>query len=292
MAIDRTLLVTGASGHLGRRVLELLLAAGERSILATTRWPDRLMDFARRGVTVRRADFDEPDSLQAAFAGARRMLLISAGVLDGDGRRRRQHAAAIAAAEAAFVEHVVYTSLARADTSRLAIAADHVATERRLATTKLGHTVLRANIFTETLLPVLPAAITGETLLGLPGDGGVAYLSRDDYAVAAAVALRTSTGRTTLELTGADVIRRAQLARITSDVTGKDIAYVALPPEELARRWQADGLPAATMLPFEHAIVDGQFAFTTTDYLRLTGRQPAEVHDFLAANRRSLARAA
>lgn len=292
MANDRTLLVTGASGHLGRRVLELLLAAGARSIIATTRWPDRLADFVRRGVTVRWADFDKPESLQTAFAGAHRMLLVSTDVVDGTDRRRRQHAAAIAAAEAVGVEHVVYTSLARADTSRLSIAADHVATEKRLAATKLGYTVLRENVFTETLLPVLPTAIASGVLLALPGDGGVAYISRDDCAFAAAIALQTSTGRSTLELTGPEVIRRAVLARVTAEVTGRDVLYMALPADELARRWQAVGLAPSTLLPFEQATIDGQFAFTTTDYFRLTGRQATEVPDFLVANRHALVRAA
>jgi len=292
MANDRTFLVTGASGHLGRRVLELLLAAGARSIIATTRWPDRLADFARRGVTVRWADFDKPESLQAAFTGANRILLVSTDVIDGTERRRRQHAAAIAAAEAVGVEHIVYPSLARADTSRLTIAADHVETERRLATNKLGYTILRSNIFTETLLPVLPTAIASKALLGLPGDGGVAYISRDDCAFAAATALQTSTGRTRLELTGPDVIRRTTLARITTDVTGKDVFYQPLPPDELARRWHASGLAVPMLLPLEQATIDGQFAFTTTDFFRLTGRQPAEVQDFLTTNRHALVRAA
>ncbi len=292
MANDRTLLVTGASGHLGRRVLEHLLAAGTRSIIATTRFPDRLADFARRGVTVRWADFDKPESLPAAFAGAHRMLLVSTDVVDGTERRRRQHAAAIAAAEEVGVEHIVYTSLARADTSRLAIAADHVATERRLTSTKLGYTVLRENIFSESLLPVLPTSIATGILLGLPGDGGIAYISRDDCAFAAATALQSSTGRSTMELTGPEVIRRAVLARITTDVTGRDVLYVALPPDELTRRWQAARLSSSTLLPVEQATVDGQFAFTTTDFFRLTGRQPAEIPDFLAANRHSLVRAA
>ena len=317
MANDRTLLVTGASGHLGRRALDLLLAAGTRSIIATTRYPDRLADFARRGVVVRWADFDKPDSLEAAFTGAHRMLLIStdgtdgaeragpvesarAGAVgrlppregDGTDRRRRPHAAASAAAEASGVEHIVYTSLARADTSRLRVAADHVATERLIASTKLGFTVLRVNVFAEVLLMVLPSAIASGMLLGLPGDGGIAYITRDDSAFAAATALISGAGRTTLELTGSEVIRRAQLARIATEVTGKDVFYVALPADELTRRWQAAGLPASYLLPFEQAMVDGQFAFTTTDYLRLTGREPTEVHDYLTANRHALSRAA
>ncbi|MDF2693660.1 MAG: NAD(P)-dependent oxidoreductase [Labilithrix sp.] len=312
MANDRTLLVTGASGHLGRRVLELLIAAGTRSIVATTRYPDRLADFARRGVLVRWADFDKPESLQPAFAGAHRMLLVSTDVVednvagpvsglagrlpprdvDATNRRRGRHATAVAAAEAAGIEHIVYTSLARADTSRLAVAADHVATERRIASTRLSYTILRTNVFTEVLLMVLPSAISSATLLGLPGDGGVAYITRDDSAFAAATALISSTGRSTLELTGSEVVRRAPLARTTTDVTGRDVFYVALPADELSRRWQAAGLPASYLLPFEQATVDGQFAFTTTDFLRLTGRGPTEVHDFLAANRHALVRAA
>lgn len=292
MANDRTLLVTGCSGHLGRRVLELLLARGTRSLIATTRWPDRLADFTRRGVTVRWADFDKPESLETAFAGAQRMLLISTDAIDGTDRRRRQHAAAIAAAEGVGIEHIVYTSLARADTSRLTIAADHVATERRLADHQVGYTVLRANIFTETLVPVLLTAIATGMLLGLPGDGGVAYISRDDCALAAATALQSSTGRSTLELTGPDVVRRAPLARIATDVTGKDVFYAALPPDELVRRWQAARLPFSTLLPLEQAAIDGQFAFTTTDFFRLVGRQATELYDFLVANRHALVRAA
>jgi NAD(P)H dehydrogenase (quinone) len=313
MSIDRTVLVTGASGHLGRRVLELALAAGARSIIATTRYPDRLMDFARRGVVVRWADFDKPESLQPAFAGARRMLLVGGIDAAGGGERtgasdvdvglaaspditrtdqRRRHAAAVAAAEAVGIEHIVYTSLARADTSRLAVAADHVAAERRIATTRLGYTVLRTSVFTEMLSTVLPSAIASGMLFGLPGDGGVSYITRDDIAFAAATALLSATGRSTLELTGPEVIRRAPLARITTEVTFKDVLYVALPPDELARRWQAAGLPSALLLQLEEASVDGQFAFTTTDFMRLTGREPTEVYDYLAANRRTLVRAA
>jgi NAD(P)H dehydrogenase (quinone) len=312
MAIDRSLLVTGASGHLGRRVLELLIAAGTRSIIATTRYPERLADFARRGVVVRWADFDKPESLKPAFAGAQRILLVSTDVVeevlappasglagrlpprdvDVTDRRRTRHAAAVTAAEASDIEHIVYTSLSRADTSRLAVAADHVATERRIASTRLGYTVLRENVFTDVLLMVLPSAISSKMLLGLPGDGGVAYITRDDSALAAATALISSSGRTTMELTGLEVVRRGALARTTTEVTGRDLAYVALPPDELSRRWQAAGLPASRLLPFEHATVDGQFAFTTTDFMRLTGRQPSGIRDFLAANRHALVRAA
>ena len=292
MANDRTLLVTGASGHLGRRVLELLLAAGARSVIATTRYPDRLADFARRGVVVRWADFDKPESLPLAFAGAHRMFLVSTSSIDGTDRRRRQAGAAIAAAEEVGIEHVVYASLSRADTSRLTVAADYMAAERQLAATRLGFTVLRQNLFAENLLALLPSAIAAGTLLGLPGDGGAAYITRDDCARAAATALLSASGRSTLELTGPEVIRRAVLGRLTTDVTGRDVRYLAAPPQELLKRYESAGLPAAALLPFDQAIADGQFAFTTTDFFRLTGRQPTEVYDFLARHRHALVQAA
>jgi NAD(P)H dehydrogenase (quinone) len=273
-------------------VLEHLLAAGARSIVATTRFPDRLADFARRGVVVRWADFDKPESLPHAFAGAQRMLLISTNVTDGTDRRRRQHGHAIAAAEEIGVDHVVYTSLSRADTSHLKTAVDHVVTEKRIASTKLVYTVLRANLFAEVLLMVLPGAIATGMLFGLPDDGGAAYITRDDCAFAAATALLSSTGRTTLELTGLDVIRRTVLGRLATEVTGRDVFYVARPPQDLFCRYESAGLPAAFLLPLEHAIADGQFAFTTTDFFRLTGRQPAELPSFLARHRHALVRAA
>lgn len=291
MANDRTLLVTGASGHFGRRVLDSLLAAGARSVIATTRYPDRLGDYARRGVVVRLGDFDEPRSLMAGFAGAHRVLLVSTNERSSE-RRREQHAAAIAAAETAGVEHLVYTSLARADASRLPIASDHVATERRLVSGKLGHTILRQNLFADVLVTTLPFAIASGTLPSLEGDGGAAYITRDDCARAAARALLSCSGRQTYELTGAEVIRRAVLARIATSVTGKDVHYTAISPRDLERRYAESGLPSASLFAYEQAIAEGQFSFTTTDYYRLTGQKPTDVYDYLVANRRSLVKAA
>jgi len=137
-----TVLVSGAGGQLGRRVLELLVAApGARRIIATTRRPEALAAFAARGVEVRRADLDEPAGLAAAFAGADRALLISTDALDRPGRRLAQHRAAIAAFASAGVAHVVYTSALDAP-SVGPITADHQGTEAELARSQLDHTIL------------------------------------------------------------------------------------------------------------------------------------------------------
>src|SRR5436190_8513588 len=124
-----TLLVTGASGQLGRRVVELLLEKGASSIIATTRTPEKLADFAARGVVVRPADFDDPDSLARAFAGAERLLMISAQIFDLEGTRLRQHLNAVRAAGAAGVKHAIYTSLVNPGSeSPILLAPDHAGT--------------------------------------------------------------------------------------------------------------------------------------------------------------------
>src|SRR5262245_23048381 len=125
---EPTLLVTGASGHLGRRALEILIGVpGDRTIVATTRRPEALADLAAKGVVVRRADFDDEATLDAAFAGVERALLISTDATEPPGRRVAQHRRAIDALARAKVKHLVYTSAPPAP-SLGAIAADHRAT--------------------------------------------------------------------------------------------------------------------------------------------------------------------
>ena len=165
-----TLLVTGASGHLGRQVVELLLDTHAGHIIATTRNPEKLADLAARGVEVRGADFDDPESLPAAFAGAERLLLISTDAADGTDRRARQHIHAVKAAEQAGVAHVLYTSLINpGPESPILIAPDHAATEQALAESALDWTVLRNNMYTDYLLQSLPQAVASGKLTAAAG---------------------------------------------------------------------------------------------------------------------------
>src|SRR5499427_9907926 len=142
------LAISGASGQLGRRTAELVLAQSEPSdMILATRTPHALADFAARGADVRHADFDEPSSLRDAFAGAERLLLISATDLE---RRVAQHRAAIAAAEAAGVRRVVYTSGSKPEPPNpAAVAASHYATEQALAASGLAWTVLRNSLYAD-----------------------------------------------------------------------------------------------------------------------------------------------
>jgi NAD(P)H dehydrogenase (quinone) len=260
----RTLIVTGASGHLGRRAVELLLDAEAGPIVATTRSPERLVSLADRGAEIRRADFDDPASLIEAFAGADRLLLVSTDAL---GRRLPQHRAAIRAALRAGVKHVVYTSLTNPEMWEAGFATEHAETETALRASGLGWTILRNNLYTDDLLAKLSDAIASGELVAAAGDRGAAYVTREDCAGAAAAALASSDfdGRT-FDVTGPAAVTHAELAKIASDVSRSRVEYLRTP---------SGG-------SFEVAIAKGYLETVTGSVEELTGHPPTSVAEFLA----------
>ncbi len=299
MSQDRqpTLLVTGASGHLGRRVLELLLDSYSGGIIATTRTPEKLADFAKRGVTVRYADFDQPASLREAFTGADRLLIISTDAVSVPGQRLNQHRNAVAAAEQAGVKHVIYTSLMNpgAD-SPVLLAPDHQGTEDALTHSTMGWTVLRENLYTEVLLGSLIQAAQLGTLFNASANGKAAYITREDCARAAAAALSASfEGRRTLDITGPEALSQSDVAALASQITGKQIGYVPLELDVLIQNMVNAGLPrpmAETYASFDTAVAQGKFSAVSSAVEMLTGRKPISVAEFLSANRDALVSAA
>ena len=291
--MSQTLLVTGASGHLGRRVIELLLEANVDHIIATTRSPEKLADLTKQGVEVRSADFDQPGTLATAFAGADRLLLISTDALMVPGQRLAQHRAAVAAAAEAGVKHVVYTSLINPEPgATVAIAGDHYGTEQALASSPLDWTSLRNNIYTETLLMNLPRAIASGQLMAAAGDGGVGYVTREDCAGAAAAALTaTTSGQTTLDITGPEVVTYADLAQIASDISGRQVSYINVPLEAIVNGMVGAGIPqgmAEAFATFQTATAKGELAVATDAVTKLTGTPPQSVRDFLLAHKEAL----
>lgn len=290
---QRTLLVTGASGQLGRRVVELLLAAGERNVVAATRTPEKLAGLASRGVAVRRADFDDPASLDAAFAGVDRLLLISTDEVVEPGRRVAQHRRAIAAAERAGVRHVVYTSLTNpGPESPIGLAVDHRETEAALAASGLSFTVLRNNIYADLLLHSAPAAAARGQLVNAAGEGAVGYVTREDCARAAARALAgAEAGRVVLDVTGPAVVTQAELAAVLSELAGRPVTHVNVTPEQLQAQMVSHGMPAAlaaVYVSFDRAVAAGTLAVASDAVERLTGRRPTSVAAFLGAHRAAL----
>jgi len=291
------LLVTGAGGQLGRRVLELLLEAKSGPLVATTRRPEALADFAARGVEVRHADFDQPATLVEAFAGVERALLISTDSIERPGQRLEQQQQAVRALEVAGVRHVVYTSMPRPDDSAVAIAPSHLGTERALHASRLDFTILRNNIYAEMLLLSLPGAIASGQLVNARGSGAIAYVTRDDCARAAVAALADTKrdGRTTLDITGPEPITSAQLAAWASELSGRPVVHVNVPAAALVEGMQQHGLPRALAeiyASFDVATARGELAATSDDLRRLTGRAPQPLRAFLEAQRAVLVPAA
>ncbi|GIV57352.1 MAG: NAD(P)-dependent oxidoreductase [Rhodothermaceae bacterium] len=289
----QTLLVTGASGHLGRRVVERLLERGAGPIIATTRHPEKLSDLAARGVDVRPADFDRPETLPAAFDGADRLLLISTDAVDRPGRRFAQHRNAIDAAVQVGVRHIVYTSLfGVAPGSPIPIADDHLQTEQALEASGLGFTALRNNLYTDLLLMSLPPAVASGKLYAAAGDGGAAYVTREDCARAAAAALASDfEGTRRLDITGPAVVTYHELAALASELSGRTVEYVPVDVETYVAGAVAAGLPepvARLMASFDVAMQRGLLGPASDAVRELTGHPPTSVRAFLEAHRAAL----
>ena len=211
--------VTGASGQLGRLVVEQLLERCQATdVVAIVRDPGKAADLSGAGVEIRVADYDDRPSLDAAIAGLDKLLLISSNEL---GRRFAQHKNVIDAAKAAGVKQVIYTSASKATTSSLVLAPEHKATEEYLASSGLPYTVLRNNWYTENYAQSIQTARQTGTLVAAVGDGRVASASRADYAEAAAVVLvgEGHEGKV-YELTGDRAWDYDELAATIAEVTG------------------------------------------------------------------------
>jgi NAD(P)H dehydrogenase (quinone) len=287
-----TLLVTGASGHLGRLVLDHLLADGIDAgrIVATTRDPSKLADYAARGIEVRKADFAEPASLAEAFRGVDRVALIST---DAIGQRLDQHKAAIAAAKAAGVNHIVYTSMPNpTPESLITFAAEHRGTEEALAASGLGYTILRNAWYQENMFMNLPQVLASGQWYTSAGDGKVSHISRDDCAAALAKALAADTTESrTYTLTGPDALTTAEIAAMASAATGKPITVIQLTDDQLAGGMKAAGVPdflVPFLVGFDANTRVGGADIVTGDFEALTGRKPRPFKTFFEQSKAAL----
>ncbi len=294
---NRTLLVTGASGHLGRRVVELLLGEGLRDrVVAMSRSVDRLGGLEALGAETRSGDFDDPSSLDRAFRGVDRLLIVSTDAVGQPGRRGEQHKVAIAAAARAGVRHVVYTSLTNpTPDSPLSIARDHLVSESALAAAAFGFTALRNNLYAEFLVEALVEAAgsgsgsssgSGEYVTAR-GDGAIAYVSREDCARAAAAALASSfDGRRTMEVSGPEALTGNDLATLTSELTGRPVRHVSLSSDAWTQRLVEAGVPRANAelyVAYELAAARGLLGTVSDTVLQLTGTPPSSVRELLRA---------
>ncbi|HLH43999.1 MAG TPA: SDR family oxidoreductase [Bryobacteraceae bacterium] len=293
---ERTLLVTGASGHLGRRVVALLLEGGAGRVVATTRAPEKIADLGAKGAVLRKASFEEPATLAGAFAGAHRLLMISTDAIDQPGRRIQQHRNAVESAARAGIRHICYTSMPNPETSPVIFAPDHLGTEQAIAASGMGYTILRNSWYMDFLIPTLIQAVASGRLFSAAGEGGAAYISREDCARCAAAALMaTDAASQTLDVTGPDVVSFRDLARITSNLTARTIEYIPVTPEERKKQLIAAGIPplyAEIMVSSQLAMAQGKMGPSSTTVKDLTGREPMSIEEFLTSQRNVLLGAA
>jgi NAD(P)H dehydrogenase (quinone) len=278
-----TIVVTGATGQLGRAVVKHLLErVPADQVVASVRDPKKAADL---GVAVREGDFERPETLAAAFAGADKLLIISS---QGDTEsRRRQHTNAVAAAKAAGVGHLVYTSLTRADTSKMSLADTHRPTEDAIKATGIPYTFLRNNWYFENDFgTVLGALATGG--VATPTQGGkVASATRDDFANAAAAVLTTEGHKNVVyELGGTIAHSYAEWAEAIGAAAGREITYTEITPDESAAALAAAGVPAGfvpVLVDAQLAIAHGELDVPTQDLAELIGREPVGLREWVTA---------
>jgi NAD(P)H dehydrogenase (quinone) len=281
----KTVLVTGASGKLGSLVIQDLLKSKKVKIIATTRSVAKLTSLHEAGVSVRAANFSEPQNLTAAFQGASSLLLISTDEL---GSRVAQHKNAIEAAVKAGVKHIVYTSWPSPETSLASVGAEHAATEELIKKSGLSYTILRNFNYADNLLHTIETAKSMGALYGSAGAGKVAYVTRQDCAHAAAAALISDSDKNQiLNITGPEALSYEDVARLASEFTQQDIKYKDLPAEEFKAGLTKSGLPevwAELFVSFDLAARAQEGSQTSSSVFDLTGKKPQALKEFLKAN--------
>ncbi|MHA6764133.1 SDR family oxidoreductase [Streptacidiphilus sp. PAMC 29251] len=276
-----TILVTAATGQLGRLVVDSLLEkVPADQIAVAVRSPEKAADLAALGVDVRRADYAEPETLKAALAGVDRLLLVSGTDM---GARVGQHRAVIEAAKEAGVGLIVYTSILGADDATFGLADDHKATEAALRGSGVPFALLRNGWYTENYTAQIGTFLQFGAVTGSSGDGRVASAARRDYADAAAVVLTTEGhDNAVYELSGDTAWSFSELAAEVAAQSGKPVVYHDVPADQHVQILLGAGLPepvARMLVDVDAGIGRGELAATPGDLSRLIGRPTAPLAD-------------
>jgi len=268
------IIVSGASGNLGGLTVEALLDLGVPAsrLILVSRTPDELADYAAMGASTRFGDFTEPESLAAAYAGGKRMLLISIGGGNLPEPRPVLHRRAIDAAIAAGVEQIAYTSWAAISQGETTgISTDHVATEKILEESGVAFTMLRNSVYMDGVIAQAREIIESGLATVPPDDVAMSYVTRADCAAAAAAVLTTPGHENRIyDITGPELVGTREIVAAASAVSGKRIGVI---------EGAAGGAPGFGI---------AALGFVSSDFETLTGRRPTSVREFLEANRDQL----
>jgi NAD(P)H dehydrogenase (quinone) len=283
-----SIVITGATGRLGRHVISSLLRLDVQlpDLVAAGRNEEKLGALRELGLATVRADYTEPETLDEAFAGADTVLLISSSEV---GIRVPQHRNAVDAAVRAGVSRLVYTSALGADRGKLLLADEHLATEEAIAASGLPFTILRNGWYTENFEPALRHAETTGVVLASAGDGRVASATREDYAEAiAAVLAQDGHAGQTYELSGDVAWSFDELAAALTEVLDREVTYRRLTPEQHLAELERTGVEESTarfLVALDANIEDGALDLVTGDLSRLLGRRTTALVDALRAMR-------
>jgi NAD(P)H dehydrogenase (quinone) len=277
--------VTGATGQLGRLIIEqLLLTVDPGQIVAIARSPEKADDLAEKGVIVCQGDYDQVESLMQGFDGVDVLMFISnTDVM----RRKEQHQNVIDAARKAGIGRVVYTSfIAVNDDNQL--GPGHLATEESIKAAGLAYTFLRPNFYADMYVVEVEIAMKSGTYRSPSGEAGAAFISRSDVARAAAAALTSDehTGKI-YELTGPSAVTPAEFAAIASRLSGRSVVYQPISWDELAEDYRARGMPEQWVpmsIMLEQLIASNVLAKVSDGVERLTGKPPTSFEDFVRAS--------
>ncbi len=273
--------VTGSSGKLGQLVIaQLLKKVPAQQIIALVRNPEKVPDLIRQGIQVRQADYSQPQTLSVALKGVTDLLLISSSEI---GQRVQQHQAVIQAAVQTGVQKIVYTSILKADTSTLGLAAEHLQTEKLILASGLKYTILRNGWYLENHTENMAAALQHLAVLGSAQDGRFASASRLDYAQAAAAVL-TQPGheQKIYELAGDQSFTLADYAATLGKLSGRSIVYQDLPAAEFEKILLGFGLPAGManlLADSDVGAAAGGLNSNSNDLSRLIGRATTTLAD-------------
>jgi NAD(P)H dehydrogenase (quinone) len=285
-----TIVITGATGRLGRLVVEALLGHNvpAAQIVAAGRDLTKIADLAERGVQVRPIDYNDPESLRRAFQGAEKVLLVSGSEA---GQRIEQHRNAISAAKEAGVGLIAYTSIANAGSTTMQLAAEHQATEEALRDSGVPFTLLRNSWYLENYTDQIAVQLQYGAVLGSAGEGRVSAATRADYAqAAAAVLLKEGQAGKVYELGGDAPFTLSELAGEVSAASGQPVAYQDLPAEQYAQALVEAGLPefyAAILADSDLGIARGELLVTSGDLSALIGRPAVPMREAVQAAFRS-----
>jgi NAD(P)H dehydrogenase (quinone) len=293
------IIISGASGQLGSLVIEELLARGvaPENLILVSRTPNtaHLQSYAARGASVRYGDFTQPESLDEAYRGGTRMLLIS--INGGGGNRPELHKAAIDAAVRVGVKHIAYTSYVNADQNDSStIAVDHRRTELYLMESGVAWTMLRNQIYANGLVDQAVMIVRDGGLVTHTPDARVAYVTREDCAAAAAAVLATPGHENkAYNITGPEAVGPRELVALASEISGKPAELFVLSEAEYRQRLAASGMPDAAIqgtISFAAELDSPLLREPSTAVRDLTGRPAKSVRELLLENQERLRAAA